>query len=104
MIPLVVPRCRRVPKLHVVSRGSQPHGSHSHRRRVTNQEQLPGFHDDGEYSERAFEAWLRDAAILPLAPPASSPAADGSSSAPIGGEAENAAAALVSAPACCQRG
>ena len=34
-------------------------------RRVDNGEQLPGFHDDGEYSEKAFEAWLRDAAISP---------------------------------------
>ena len=25
---------------------------------VANNEQLPGFDDDGEYSERAFEAWL----------------------------------------------
>lgn len=39
-------------------------------RRVANQEQLPGFHEDGEHSERAFEAWLRDAAILPPAQPA----------------------------------
>lgn len=34
-------------------------------RRIDNGEQLPGFHNDGEYSEHAFEAWLRDAAITP---------------------------------------
>ncbi len=34
-------------------------------RRIDNGEQLPGFHNDGEYSEHAFEAWLRDAAIMP---------------------------------------
>jgi hypothetical protein len=34
-------------------------------RRIDNGEQLPGFHDDGEYSEKAFESWLRDAAITP---------------------------------------
>ena len=28
-------------------------------------EELPGFQEDGEYSERAFESWLREQAILP---------------------------------------
>ena len=34
-------------------------------RRLTKGEELPGFQEDGEYSERAFEAWLREQAILP---------------------------------------
>lgn len=33
-------------------------------------EELPGFQEDGEYSERAFESWLREQAILPAQVPA----------------------------------
>ncbi len=34
-------------------------------RRISKGEELPGFQEDGEYSERAFEAWLREQAIMP---------------------------------------
>ncbi|CAK0786830.1 hypothetical protein CVIRNUC_010044 [Coccomyxa viridis] len=37
----------------------------AYEQRLTKGEELPGFQEDGEYSERAFEAWLREQAILP---------------------------------------
>jgi hypothetical protein len=44
-------------------------------RRVDNKQQLPGWQEGGEVCERAFEAWLREAAILPIPAPAAAPAA-----------------------------
>ena len=66
---------------------------------MANQEQLPGLHDDGEGSERAFEAWLRDAAILPpasLPAPGATPGCGAASS--DGAGAEGAPASPAAAP------